>query len=145
MRLFLLDILSSLFEDVLDLIVSGCQRLGGERATIVTTSSSFAASRKSSAQGLMHYLIILILVFLLLLVEAERAIDSGYAHFPVLDLFMTVLSYFSLELCNHFVHNSIFDLRRIIHKLLYKHVAAIGGAWQVLRNRGRRRLVSTLS
>ena len=93
----------------------------------------------------MHYLVILILVFLLFLVEAERAIDSGYAHFPVLDLFMTVLSYFRLKLCNHFVHNCIFDLRRIIHELLDKHVAVIGGAWQELRYRGRRHLITTLS
>ena len=145
MWLFLLDILSSFLEDVLDLIVSGSQRLRGERATIVTTSSSFAASRKSSAQGLMHYLIILILVFLLLLVEAKCAVNCGYAHFPVLDLFMTVLSYFSLELCDHFVHNCIFDLRCIIHELLDKHVAGIGGAWQVLRYCSSGYLVSALS
>ena len=145
MWLFLLDILSSLLEDILDLIVPRCQRLGGERATIVTTTSSFAATRKSSTKGLMHYLIILILVFLLLLVEAERAVNCGYAYFPVLNLFMTVLSDLCLKLCNHLMHNCVFNLRRIIHELLYKHVAVISGAWQELRYRGRRHLISTLS
>ena len=93
----------------------------------------------------MHYLIILILVFLLLLVEVKRAIDRSDAHFPVLDLFMTILSDLSLKFCYHFVHDSIFDLRRIIHELLDKHVTIIGGAWQVLSDRGRRRLISTLT
>ena len=93
----------------------------------------------------MHYLIILILVFLLLLVKAKRAIDRSDAHFPVLDLFMTILSDLSLKLCYHFVHYCIFNLRRIIHKLLDKHVTIIGGAWQVLSDRGRRHLISTLT
>ena len=93
----------------------------------------------------MHYLIILILVFLLLLVKAESAVDRSNTYFPVLDLFMTVLPDLSLKLCDHFVYNDIFDLRCIIHKFLDKNVAVISGAWQELRDRSRRHLISTLT
>ena len=82
------------------------------------TTTCLATSGKSSTKGLMHNLIILILIFLLLLVETECAVDSGNAHFPVLDFLMTVLSDLCLKLCDHSVHNDIFDLRCIIHELL---------------------------